>query len=202
MWTEGAAISTMTDMARTSVLFLLATTTLLVQPAYAQARASHEHCFELVGRESGIAPDLLRAVAHVESSNTPTATNKQHVARTGSYDIGLMQINSRWLGTLKRFGIGEAELFDACTSIEVGAWILSDLFKRHGNSWEAVGAYNAACTSLKGDACRAARDSYIAKVKRAMSRSASVIPVRNSTESSKASTSGKPPAIQTVSFSD
>ena len=52
------------------------------------------------------------------------------------------------------------------TSIEVGAWLLRDLFNRLGPTWEAVGAYNAACVELKGEDCRKARDAYIRKVKR------------------------------------
>lgn len=140
----------------------------LAQSMTSVAQKDFARCFETVGASSGIHPPLLRAIAQVESSNNPGATNKQHLGRTGSYDIGLMQINSRWLPTLKAFGIGERDLFEPCTSIEVGAWILSDLFRRHGSGWEAVGAYNAACSSLKGQACRKARDSYITKVRRAL----------------------------------
>lgn len=179
-----------------------------VTPVLAQSTASATQkdfgsCFESVGASSGIHPPLLRAIAQVESSNNPRATNKQHVGRTGSYDIGLMQINSRWLPTLKAFGIGERDLFEPCTSIEVGAWILSDLFRRHGSGWEAVGAYNAACSSLKGDACRTARDSYIAKVRRALQGTGSV---PGATEVMASGVITDPstiePLIQTIEFSN
>lgn len=126
------------------------------------------NCFTSVGQASGISPELLTAIARVESSLDPMAINNSHQKRTGSYDIGLMQINSRWLQSLSQFGIREKELYDPCVSIEVGAWILVDLFRRHGSSWEAVGAYNAACTQLSPQKCREARDTYISKVQRAM----------------------------------
>ena len=69
--------------------------------------------------------------------------------RDGSRDIGLMQINSSWLPTLAGHGIAEHHLFDACTSIHVGAWILAGNVSRLGYTWEAVGAYNARSAPLR-----------------------------------------------------
>lgn len=117
-------------------------------------------CWDKAAARYGVSPQLLYAVARVESNLNPSAVNSSHRARTGSYDIGLMQINSRHLPALARFGISEADLYDPCTSIMVGAWLLADLFSRHGVTWDAVGAYNAACTQLKGPDCRAARSKY------------------------------------------
>ena len=84
----------------------------------------------------------------------PGAINRSHAARTGSVDIGLMQINSRWLPVLDRHGIREADLLDPCTNLQVGAWILAQSFQRHGATWEAVGAYHASCTQLRSTRLR------------------------------------------------
>ncbi|MGE5816284.1 MAG: lytic transglycosylase domain-containing protein [Acidobacteriota bacterium] len=117
-------------------------------------------CWNEAAARYQLSPDLLYAIARCESGLRPTVVNRSHRARTGTYDIGLMQVNSSHLGRLGTFGITEQELLEACTNIQVGAWILADQIRRHGFSWEAVGAYNAACTELKGGDCVAARSKY------------------------------------------
>lgn len=116
-----------------------------------------ETCIAHQAQRFGVDPALLRAIARVESNFNPHA-----VSPVGA--IGLMQINPTWLPALAKFGIHERDLYDPCTSAEVGAWILSELFVTRGASWVAVGAYNAACTVLKGDDCTRARASYAWKV--------------------------------------
>lgn len=128
----------------------------------ASARAAD--CFEHHAARFGLDPALLRAIAWVESGGRPGAINDSHAPRTGSRDIGLMQINSRWLPKLAARGIAEQDLLRPCTSIEIAAWLLHDLVRRYGNSWDAVGAYNAACTSLAARECAAARGRYAWKV--------------------------------------
>lgn len=139
---------------------------------FAACIAPAKACWEEAGRAYGVDPWLLYGIAVVESGLNPRAVNLSHLARTGSYDIGLMQINSRNLPSLAAMGISPDRLWDACTSIYAGARILREKFDRHGVSWEAVGAYNAACTQLKGAACRHARMKYAWKVYRAMQRAA------------------------------
>ena len=130
---------------------------MLIPSISAACWADAEHLY-------GISSRLLYAVARAESDLNPGGVNLTHLSRTGTYDIGLMQINSSHLPRLARLGISESDLYEPCTNIKVGAWLLAASFARHGVSWEAVGAYNAACTQLKGDACALARSRYAWRV--------------------------------------
>jgi Transglycosylase SLT domain len=122
--------------------------------------AASAACFNEAAARYGVSPQLLCAVARCESDMRPDAVNRSHVARTGTVDVGLMQINSGHLSWLRQYGITEQHLLDACTNVQVGAYILAEKMQRYGNTWEAVGAYNAACTQLKGDKCTEARTKY------------------------------------------
>jgi hypothetical protein len=98
-------------------------------------------CFEKASLAYNINPLLLWAIAKVESNFNPYALNKN---KDGSYDIGIMQINTSHLKTLKKYGlIDKRYLWDPCYNIHVGAWILSKCIQRHGYTWEAIGCYNA-----------------------------------------------------------
>ena len=56
-------------------------------------------CFEEAGKKYGISPQLLWAIAKTESNFNPTAVNYN---KNGSFDYGLMQINSAWYKGLGR----------------------------------------------------------------------------------------------------
>ncbi len=114
------------------------------------------YCFEEAGGRYRIAPELLHAMARIESNFQPHAVNRN---RDGSYDYGVMQINSRWSGVLGK----EAwlRLGEPCFNVQVGAWILAQCIQRHGYTWEAVGCYNASS--------REKRKRYIQRVKQALS---------------------------------
>jgi soluble lytic murein transglycosylase-like protein len=108
--------------------------------------ASAIACWEQAAERHRVNPYLLYAIAKTESSLNPAAINRN---KNGSYDVGLMQINSSWFPTLRKYGLEEKQLYDPCTSIHVGAWILSQNMQRLGNSWNAVGAYNSSKPDLR-----------------------------------------------------
>lgn len=102
--------------------------------------AAWERCFIDAGLRYSVSPLLLRAIARQESSFRPDAIGKN---TNGTHDIGIMQINSWWLKTLRPAGIDESKLMDPCLNIHVGAWILANEIARHGLTWTAVGAYHS-----------------------------------------------------------
>jgi soluble lytic murein transglycosylase-like protein len=104
-------------------------------------------------------PHLLVAIAEVESGLRADAVGRN---RDGSVDLGLMQINSRWLPELRRHGLSATDLMHPCVSVHVGAWVLAQAMQRHGNTWTAVGAYHAGPGPY--------RDRYVRRVQQALAR--------------------------------
>ena len=150
--------------------------TLVIAGMFAMVQAN-AFCFEQAGREYNVNPALLIAIAQVESSMRHDVLNESHFERTKTIDIGLMQINSGALKQLAKEGITKEMLLrDPCTNVRVGARILAEKFKKEGPGWEGVGAYNASCVQLKGEACRQARATYTNKVWKAMNGQLSAKP--------------------------
>ena len=110
-------------------------------------------CWDAAASRYHVDRHLLHAIARTESSLNAHAVN---VNRNGTRDIGLMQINSAWLPTLATHGLRERDLYDPCTNLHVGAWILATQIQRLGPTWNAVGAYHSPT--------RARRLTYVTRV--------------------------------------
>lgn len=96
-------------------------------------------CFDEAGTVYRISPQLLESIARTESNLNTNAINRN---ANGSFDYGLMQINSYWVRT---YGLSSNDLMnDACYNVKVGAWILRQCMDHYGYNWNAVGCYNAA----------------------------------------------------------
>ncbi len=123
----------------TVLRLMISTCMLLSFPVFAGA-----FCFEEAGKMYGINPVLLQSIARVESGLDSKAVNSN---KNGSTDLGLMQINSAWIDTLR---LNKNELLsDPCYNVKTGAQILKGCIDRWGYTWKAVGCYNAITESKR-----------------------------------------------------
>jgi len=116
-------------------------------------------CFSEAGEYYGISPNLLKAIAYVESRYDPEAVG---VNANGSRDYGLMQVNSFWSDAFGRHW--PSVIGDPCYNVMAGAWILRQCIERFGPVWEAVGCYHTGRIGGK------TAEAYILKVQRTLKR--------------------------------
>jgi len=121
--------------------------------------SANAFCYGEAGAMYSIAPRLLWTISKGESNFNPAAVNYN---TNGSYDFGLMQINSSWAPTLRKMGIPWEALADPCTNVKVGAWVLAQCVLDYGYTWAAVGCYNSRTPSK--------RNRYASRIARLMSR--------------------------------
>lgn len=163
-------------------------------------------CFAQAASTYQLDEALIRGVAQVESSMRPEAMNLTHIKRTGTYDIGPMQINSSWLPKLAKFGITEQMLKEPCQNVLVGTWILSQHLRETGDNWWGVGSYNASCKTLSKPDCERARYTYAWKIYRAMQKHAGQpttgAPQRVGAAQMVADQRATKPRIESVQFDD
>lgn len=127
--------------------------------------ASEMDCFKTASIYYGIDPDLLIAIAKVESNLNPAAIglNKDKNGNILSRDFGIMQINQVHVAELLNKGVIESQddlITKPCLNIYVGAWILSKHFSKCGITWACLGSYNAGFSSSN----RSKRKQYIDRV--------------------------------------
>lgn len=104
------------------------------------AHAENLCTWEVAAARYGVNPQVLYAIAAQESGLRAGAV---HQNEDGSQDIGLTQVNSKWLPHLSKLGITQENLADPCINMHVGAYILSLRMIQHGNTWQAIGAYHS-----------------------------------------------------------
>ena len=101
----------------------------------------------------GVPTLLTLSIMRTEGGRSGTVSPNTN----GSYDMGVMQVNSIWLPKLASMGITQHEIiYNACQNVMVGTWILAGYMKHYigtgglknawedpGAFWRAVGDYNS-----------------------------------------------------------
>ena len=105
-------------------------------------------CFNEAGTMFRIEPNLIKAIALVESNLKKDSIGKNRDKKNNikSFDYGLMQINQMHIPMLKKRGIikDERDLLDnPCLNIKIGTEILYKHFSRCGMTWQCLGTYTA-----------------------------------------------------------
>ena len=121
---------------------------------------AHASCWSEASARYNVEVTLLKSLAWQESRGNPKAVGPK--LKSGDRALGLMQINTVHLPLLRQYGIEQDHLFDACTSVMLGAWVMSDCIAKKGAVWAAVACYYA------GPNARPTRDqlNYVQSVQR------------------------------------
>lgn len=107
----------------------------------------NNECINEAAQLFQVNPLLIKAIIWKESHNKPGAINFNN---NNTRDIGIMQINSIHLSSLKSFGFDESQLRnDSCVNVFAGTWILSDVIKRYGYTWNGIGYYHSKTKSFR-----------------------------------------------------
>lgn len=97
-------------------------------------------CFEEAGAKYGIPPQLIWSISKLESGHNPFLINYN---TDGSYDYGMMQINTVNAEELRKAGIPWETLSDPCTNVMAGTWLLAKRIHEYGYNWKGIGAYHS-----------------------------------------------------------
>ena len=107
---------------------------------------TYDTYFEQAGAYYNIPPLLLKHIATIESGHNPQAINRN---ANGTYDYGLMQINSIHLKRLAQWGITQNNILDPKVNIYAASWLLNEHIKNHGFTLQAIGNYHSATPHYK-----------------------------------------------------
>jgi len=103
------------------------------------------YCFNRAASKYGFPVSLLKAVAYTESGFNPSAIDYDS---NGTYDYGVMQINTVWYRQLKPFW---NYLADPCYNVMVGSWILYQCKARYGGIKKTLACYNSGSPDVNRD---------------------------------------------------
>lgn len=108
-------------------------------PPYAHVSQEAVQCIAQASSRFGVPELLMHAVALTENGRTGKCVKN----RDGSWDCGLMQINTKWAPTFEKSKVSFSYVaHDACTNVQAGAYILRDNYNKKGDWFSAIVAYN------------------------------------------------------------
>lgn len=98
------------------------------------------HCINEAAYEYHVPAKLIIAVLNVERGKAGLASRNKN----GTYDLGLMQINTSWWPELYRYNITPNRvLYNPCINVQVGTWILGKSIADGQDLLSGIGNYNS-----------------------------------------------------------
>jgi soluble lytic murein transglycosylase-like protein len=109
-------------------------------PARADLIPVTQECLTEAARIFGVPYDLALAVLATEGGQV----GRINRAKSGTYDVGPMQINSTWLPILREIGLKAEDIRDnGCANVAVGIWILRLNYLETGDLTKALAYYHS-----------------------------------------------------------
>lgn len=107
----------------------------------------YDDVFQKYEKEYGISYFLMKSIAMTENKGF----NEKAIMKNtnGTIDIGLMQVNSKWIEWMPEANITKEKLKDPEFNIKVGFMIVSKIIREHGYSWHSIGRYHSGTPQYK-----------------------------------------------------
>lgn len=97
-------------------------------------------CINSVATEFHVPAKLIIAIIATERGKKGEIVKN----RNGSYDMGPMQVNSRWLPMLEKHGISMQEVRDnVCLNVRIGTFLLGKAIASESNLQQGIGNFNS-----------------------------------------------------------
>ncbi|MCX7124046.1 MAG: lytic transglycosylase domain-containing protein [Gammaproteobacteria bacterium] len=97
-------------------------------------------CINQAAEEYQVPAPLIMAIVLTENGKIGTESRNEN----GTYDLGIMQINSSWADTFEKQGYSLDDItYNSCKNIDMGTLILSNCLKKNPNIVEAIGDYHS-----------------------------------------------------------
>ncbi len=103
-------------------------------------------CIVLAANTYNVPPAVMIGIMHVEGGRVGQEVGPN---RNGTYDLGPMQVNTRWLPMLQKAwnvnsSTARAWVRDnGCVNVHVAAWILRQKMEDAGSLWGGIAAYHS-----------------------------------------------------------
>jgi hypothetical protein len=107
-------------------------------------------CILLAANTYHVPPAVMIGIMHVEGGRIGQEVGPN---RNGTYDLGPMQVNTRWLPMLQRSWNVNASTArswvrdNGCVNVHVAAWILRQKLDETGSLWGGIAAYHSSTPS-------------------------------------------------------